>query len=156
MWIYILWVTSLLRASRHSLSSLVFCATKLCWVRKTLLVSGTSRSSRSCLSLLLSKDLILVLVIGWSYCPEPFQPIASYCPEPFRPITSYFPEPFRPITSCNRTCYWPETEKEKLKFQKYSPTPSKPPLVRPTKVPEFCPEVEGNPVPWGEPVHSCL
>ena len=31
----------------------------------------------------------------------------SYCPEPFRPIASYFPEPFRPITSCSRTCYWP-------------------------------------------------
>ena len=38
---------------------------------------------------------------------------------------------------------------KKLKFQTVFHTPSKPLLVRPQK---FCPEVEGNPVPWGEPV----
>ena len=41
----------------------------------------------------------IALYYGWSYCLEPFRPIASYCPEPFRPIASYCPEPFRPITS---------------------------------------------------------
>ena len=49
----------------------------------------------------------IALYYGWSYCLEPFRPIASYCPEPFRPIASYCPEPFRPITSCSRTCCWP-------------------------------------------------
>ena len=64
-------------------------------------------------------------------------PIASYCPDPFRPITSYCPEPFWPITSCSRTCYWKEPEKEKFKFEKLSPTPSKPPLVRTQKCQSF-------------------
>ena len=54
--------------------------------------------------------------------------------------------PFRPITSCIRTCYWPVTLK-KVEVSKKFPNPLKAPLSAAPKVPEVCPEVEGNPEP---------
>ena len=53
LWDLVQTITSLLSASRYSFSSLVFWPSKLFCFRKSLLVSGTSRSSISCLSLLL-------------------------------------------------------------------------------------------------------
>ena len=37
-------------------------------------------------------------------------------------------------------------------FQKISPSPLKVPICAAPKVPELCPEVEGNPDPWGKTV----
>ena len=50
--------------------------------------------------------------------------------------------PFWPITSCGRTCYWPVEV-----YKKIHQPPQSPPNTAAPKVPEFCPEVEGNPVP---------